>query len=219
MELTQLVADLASWDESASLSPFFGFFGIQDPTDITNGDYTSRYGKIPLDDPQFQDVLKFVRERVPTDIQFFTPVSSGWDDKPEYRSTYVVFRNEAKRAYIADAADVARAPHIEMFAIIAFCGRVPDPAKDRYPGLVERQKQSQGHPVDLSRPWPEMGVNCYHPSAADSAQRFPADQGFEKSIYRDEHQRVFQVFNRITGVWWFGQPVPPTTRVWQQINK
>lgn len=223
-----LVETLAGHNEIGNIDPTRGFWGVADPTDIGNGGRTDDYGKIPLGDPQFNDVLAFIEERCPpsTVRGFFTPTGIGKGGEVANKTTYVVYEHPSGRVATIDAVDLARTPNVLIAHVIAFSGQTPDPLKDAYPGVENRVAQQQGSPVDTSRPWPEMGPRCYHPSPADSPERFPAptghqptDEQWARARYRDESQRVFEVSERAVGSgWWFGAPPPQKVRVWQVVN-
>ena len=227
MQPNDLVTSLAGHNEIGNIHPLVGFWGVADPSDIGNGDRTDDYGKIPLNDPQFQDVLAFIEERCPpsTVRGFFTPTGVGQNQEISNKTTYVVYEHPSGRVMTCDAVDLARAPHVLIFRIVAFSGQAPDQLLDVYPGIDNRVVQHQGSPVDTSAPWPEMGPRCYHPSPADSPERFPAPIGHQptdeqraRARYRDESQRVFEVSERTIGTSYFGGPPPKRVRVWQVVN-
>ena len=171
-----LVAIMAAHNSIGDINPTRGFWGVADPSDIGNGERTDDYGKIPLNDPQFNDVLAFIEERCPpsTVRGFFTPTGIGKGGEVANNTTYVVYEHPSGRVMTCDAVNLARAPHVLIFQIIAFSGQVPDALMDVYPGIENRVTQHQGSPVDTDKPWPGMGLRCYHPSQADSPERFPA---------------------------------------------
>lgn len=222
----QLVEQMTQHDSVGDLLPHMGYWGILDPLDLGNGDYTERWGRVPANDPQFLDVQAFVAERckAASPVKYFTPTGGDpTSSSVDALATYVVYEHASGRTLAVDSVILARVPNQLIPQIIAFFGQTPLAPGDVYPGLAVREAQATGNPVDTSWPWPEMGERCYHPSTLDNPSKYPpynpiTDADRSKARYQDPQARIYEVFERVIGTSWFGGPPAKKVRVWQLVN-